>query len=90
AKLRSLTEDAGRSFDDLALHYKMFLDIDNPKHNTDGVREPGTGTRAEIIDDLKRLFDLGFDNIIVRYRGDSAQELTRQIDNFVDEIVPKV
>mgnify|MGYP001826384278 FL=1 len=90
AKLRALTEDAGRAFDDLALHYKMFLDIDNPKHNTDGVREPGTGTKAEIIDDLKRLFDIGFDNIIVRYRGDSAHELTRQIDNFVDEIVPRI
>ena len=90
AKLRTLTEDAGRAFDDLALHYKMFLDIGNPKHNTDGVREPGTGTKAEIIDDLKRLFDLGFDNIIVRYRGDSAHELTRQIDNFVDEIVPRI
>ena len=90
AKLRAFTEDAGRAFDDLALHYKMFLDIDNPKHNTDGVREPGTGTKAEIIDDLKRLFDLGFDNIIVRYRGDSAHELTRQIDNFVDEIVPRI
>ena len=90
AKLRALMAEAGRSFDDLSLHYKMFLDIDKPKHNTDGVREPGTGTKAEIIDDLKRLFDLGFHNIIVRYRGDSADELTRQIDNFVSEIVPKV
>lgn len=90
ARLRTYTEQAGRSFDDLSLHYKMFLDIDNPKANTDGIREPGTGSRAEIIDDLKRLFDLGFDNVIVRYRGDSPGELTRQIDNFVEEIVPRI
>ena len=90
AKLRMLMQEADRPFEDLTLHYKMFLDIDNPKHNTDGVREPGTGSEKEIIDDLKRLFDLGFHNIIVRYRGDSASELTRQIDHFVSAIVPKV
>ena len=90
AKLRQLMHDAGRSFDDLTLHYKMFLDIGNPKHNADGVREPGTGTRDQIIDDMKTLFGLGFGNIIVRYRGDSATELTRQIDNFVTDIAPHV
>lgn len=90
AKLQSLMRDADRPFSDLALHYKMFLDIGQPKHNTDGVREPGTGTKAQIIDDLKRLFDLGFHNIIVRYRGEDANELTRQINNFVDEIIPMV
>ncbi len=90
AKLRHLMQEADRPFEDLTLHYKMFLDIDNPKHNTDGVREPGTGCEREIIDDLKRLFDLGFQNVIVRYRGDSASELTRQIEHFVSAIAPKV
>ncbi|MFT5510422.1 MAG: putative F420-dependent oxidoreductase [Hyphomicrobiaceae bacterium] len=90
AKLRELMTAAGRSFDALSLHYKMFLAIDNPKHNTDGVREPGTGSKAEIIDDLKRLRELGFTNIIVRYRGSDAQQLTRQINEFVSDIVPKV
>jgi probable F420-dependent oxidoreductase len=90
AKLKGYMADAGRPFDDLSLHFKMFLDIDNPKHNTDGVREPGTGSKAEIIEDLKLLFDLGFQNIIVRYRGSDAEELGRQISRFVDEIVPRV
>jgi probable F420-dependent oxidoreductase len=89
-KLRELMSEAGRSFDELSLHYKMFLDIDGAKNNTDGVREPGTGSRQEIIDDLKQLFDLGFQKVIVRYRGNDADELTRQIDNFVSDIVPKV
>ncbi|MFY0614320.1 MAG: TIGR03619 family F420-dependent LLM class oxidoreductase [Hyphomicrobiaceae bacterium] len=90
AKLQSLMRDADRPFSALSLHYKMFLDIGQAKHNTDGVREPGTGTKAQIIDDLKRLFDLGFHNIIVRYRGDDANELTHQINHFIDEIIPMV
>ena len=54
------------------------------------MREPGTGSVAEIIDDVKRLFDLGFTKIIVRNRGSTTAELTTQIDRFVAEIVPKV
>ena len=90
AKLHTLMNEVGRSYDDLSLHYKMFLDIGNPKRNADGVREPGTGSTDDIVDDLKRLFDLGFENIIVRYRGSSADELTRQIGNFITDIVPRV
>jgi len=33
---------------------------------------------------------LGFNKIIVRYRGSSATEQMRQIDRFVGEIVPGV
>ena len=32
---------------------------------------------------------LGFQKIIVRYRGNSAADQMRQIDRFVGEIVPK-
>ena len=49
----------------------------------------GTGSVAETIDDVKRLFDLGFTTMIVRNRGTTAAELTTQIDRFVAEIVPK-
>jgi hypothetical protein len=54
------------------------------------VREPGTGSLAEITDDVKRLFELGFTKIIVRYRGHNAADQMSQIDRFVGEIVPKV
>ena len=50
-----------------------------------GVSLVGT---AEIIDDLKRIGDLGFKRIIVRYRG--SGDLKSQIDRFVTDIAPKV
>ena len=40
--------------------------------------------------DLRRLTDLGFTRFIVRYRGSSPEEMRRQIDRFVTEIVPKL
>jgi hypothetical protein len=67
----------------------MFLSIDDAKAGPFGVREPGTGSLAEITDDIKRLREFGFDKIIVRYRGSSAADQMNQIDRFVGEIVPK-
>ena len=50
---------------------------------------PAPARSPRSADDIKRLFDLGFHKIIVRYRGSNAADLTRQIDRFVTEIVPK-
>jgi probable F420-dependent oxidoreductase len=88
--LERLMAENGRRMQDLALTYKMFLSIDRAKRSRFDAREPGSGTAAEIIDDLKRLFALGFTRIIVRYRGRDADEQKRQLDRFVSEIVPKV
>lgn len=90
ATLKRLTAENGRRFEDLQLTYKMFLGIGQPKRSRFDSREPGTGTVQEIIDDLKRIFALGFTRIIVRYRGQGADEQKRQLDRLVDEIVPKV
>lgn len=68
----------------------MFLGLDAAKPNVCGEREPGTGSANEIIDDLKRLFELGFTRIIVRDRGSSAVHLEANIDRFVTEIMPRV
>jgi hypothetical protein len=68
----------------------MFLGIGQPKQSRFNAREPGTGSVAEIIDDLKRILALGFTRVIVRYRGQGADEQKRQLDRFVTEIVPKV
>ncbi|HEX4894299.1 MAG TPA: TIGR03619 family F420-dependent LLM class oxidoreductase, partial [Hyphomicrobiaceae bacterium] len=88
-KLRQFTTEAGRRFEDLALTYKIFLNIGEPKRSRFDAREPGTGSVEEIIGDLRRMFELGFTRVIVRYRGSSADEMRRQIDRFVTEIVPK-
>ena len=90
AALRRFTEAEGRRFEDLSLAYKIFLNIGAPKRSRFDAREPGTGTVEEITDDLRKLLGLGFTRIIVRYRGSSADELRRQIDRFVTEIVPRV
>jgi probable F420-dependent oxidoreductase len=89
AVLGRLAGEAGRPMQDIALAYKLFLDIGEAKRGPFDAREPGTGSVPEITDDIKRLFDLGFERIIVRYRGASPAELTRQIDRFAGEIVPK-
>jgi probable F420-dependent oxidoreductase len=89
ATLKRLAQDAGRRYEDLSLAYKLFLNIGDAKRSAFDAREPGTGSVAEISDDIKRLFELGFSKIIVRYRGSNAADLTRQIDRFVTEIVPK-
>jgi probable F420-dependent oxidoreductase len=88
--LRRIAADAGRPMQELSLVYKLFLNIGEPKRNPDGVREPGTGSMAEITDDVKRLFDLGFTTVIVRNRGTTSAELSSQIDRFVTDIVPRV
>ena len=90
AMLKRLAGDAGRKFDDLTLAYKLFLDIGEAKRSAFDAREPGTGSVAEIRDDIKRLFDLGFRKIIVRHRGSNAADLKSQIDRFATEIVAAI
>lgn len=90
AVLEQLATEAGRPLQDLSLVYKMFLSIGEAQRGPFDTREPGTGSIAEITDDLKQLFALGFQRIIVRHRGSSAADQASQIDRFVGEVVPKV
>jgi probable F420-dependent oxidoreductase len=90
AALKRFTLEAGRSFDDLALYYKIFLNVGEAKRSRFDGREPGTGSLQDIIDDLRKIFDLGFQKIIVRIRGNSEDELTRQVDRFATDIVQMV
>jgi probable F420-dependent oxidoreductase len=88
--LAQLATEAGRQLRDFSLVYKIFLNIGEAQRGPFDTREPGTGSLAEITDDLKRLFELGFSKIIVRYRGSNAADQMRQLDRFTAEIVPKV
>jgi probable F420-dependent oxidoreductase len=90
ATLERLAKEAGRRLEDLLLAYKMFLNIGEAKRGAFDGREPGTGSVVEIADDLKRLFELGFQKIIVRYRGSDAADLHTQINRFATEIVLKM
>src|SRR5262245_39891460 len=88
--LQKLCEAQGRRFADISLGHKLFINIGEARHSADGSREAGTGSEAHIVDDLRRLVDLGYSNIIVRYRGNDAEEQRKQLHTLIAHIIPKV
>ena len=90
ADLRTACDMAGRTYDDLSLHHKLFINIGQAMVGKDGGRVPGTGSLEQIINDFRRVRDLGYDGFIVRYIGEDASEQQDQIARFATEIVPKI
>jgi probable F420-dependent oxidoreductase len=90
AALKRICDEQGRRFDELEMVYKIFINPGEPKEGPFGGREVGSGSEAQIIDDLKGILDAGFQSIVVRYRGDSAAAQTEQMDRFVSDIVPRL
>src|SRR5499426_4342987 len=88
--LQKLCEAQGRRFADLSLSHKLFINIGFVFKAEDGIRDTGTGSQADIVDDLRRLVDLGYSRIIVRYRGSDADEQRKQLRIFIDHIITKV
>jgi probable F420-dependent oxidoreductase len=88
--LQKLCEAEGRRFADLSLSHKLFINIGEARQDADGDREAGTGSQAEIVDDLRRLVGLGYRQVIVRYRGNDADEQRRQLHSFIGDIIPRV
>jgi probable F420-dependent oxidoreductase len=90
ATLRKLCEAQGRRFADLSLSHKLFLNIGEAGRGVDGGRDPGTGSEAEVVDDLRRLMDLGYSRVIVRYRGSDAEAQRQQLHRLLSDVVPKI
>ena len=88
--LKKLCVNSGRRFEDLDLVYKIFINPGEPKKGPFGEREIGSGSETQIIDDLKSILESGFNNVVVRYRGDNAKEQRTQMERFAEEIVPKL
>jgi hypothetical protein len=88
AALRSISEAEGRNFSDIQLVYKLFLSPGEAKQGPFGGRDMGSGSEADIIDDLKSVIDAGFEKIIIRYRGADAEEQTRNLARFAEIIAP--
>jgi probable F420-dependent oxidoreductase len=88
--LHTLCEAHGRRFADLRLCHKLFINIGEARKGADGSRDAGTGSVADIVDDLRRLVDLGYRSCIVRYRGSDAAEQRQQLSRFISDIIPKV
>jgi probable F420-dependent oxidoreductase len=90
ATLQRLCGEAGRRYEDLELAYKLFVAPGDPREGKFGGREPGSGSQAQIVDDLKAVLDAGFATVILRYRGDSAAEQTEQMERFAADVLPKL
>jgi probable F420-dependent oxidoreductase len=88
--LQKLCEAQGRRFADLSLGHKLFINIGEARQGADGSRDIGTGSEADIVDDLRRLVDLGYSRMIVRYRGSDAEEQRKQLHVFISNILPRV
>ena len=88
--LEKLCQAHGRRLADLSLSHKLFINIGAARIGADGSRDAGTGSQAEIVDDLRRLVDLGYRRIIVRYRGSDAETQRQQLRSFIEHIMPQV
>jgi probable F420-dependent oxidoreductase len=88
--LEKLCQAQGRHLSALRLCHKLFISIGETRKDAAGNREAGTGTPADLIDDLRRLVDLGYNSVIVRYRGNEAQEQRTQLHRFIADVMPKV
>lgn len=89
-KLKTVASDQGRNFEDLELVYKIFLNPGEPKQSIYGGRDMGSGSNAQIEDDLKTIMDAGFQKIVIRYRGDSADSQMEQMERFANDIAPRL
>lgn len=88
--LREVCETQGRRFEDISLCHKFFINIGQAEQRGDGSRVPGTGSPADIRDDIRRFADVGYDRFIVRYRGGKAEMQRVQLTQFMAEIMAKV
>lgn len=88
--LRKLCEAHRRRLADLSLVHKLFINIGETRKGADGSRDTGTGPQADIVDDLRRLVDLGYSGVVVRYRGSDAEQQRKQLRAFITDILPKV
>jgi hypothetical protein len=90
ARLGALCEEQGRKLGDLWLCHKLFLSLGQEKPSRHGGREPGTGSADAVVDDIRRIRDLGYRTMIFRHHGLDAAEQLRQFDLFADKVLAKL
>lgn len=88
--LQRLCVAQGRKLADLTLYHKLFINIGEARQDAHGKRDAGTGSPADIVDDLRRIAEHGYGGVVVRYRGSDAEEQRQQLETFIADIMPKV
>jgi probable F420-dependent oxidoreductase len=90
-RLRALCAEQGKDFARLHLSHKLFIDIGHARMDATGNRELGTGSPADLREDLHRLADFGSHSVIIRYRNSGeAEAQQQQLRMFIDEVMAKV
>jgi len=91
ARLRQLTEAAGRSPDAVALTYRVKrYGNDLPDHAGDGERRLFSGSDTDIIGDIHALEDLGVTAIDFDFERPEEQVVLAEMRNFRERVLAKV
>ena len=91
ARLRRLTEEAGRNPESVALTYrvKRYGNV-VPDLASDGERRLFSGGDGDIADDLKRLRDLGVSAVDIDFERPEADASLAEMRRFRDEILSRL
>ena len=91
AKLRGLTEKAGRDPRAVALAYRVSSNPEaQPKGMVDGQRKLFTGNTADFAGDIRALQDAGVSSCDFGLFGASLEATLSNMRNFRDEVIAKV
>ncbi len=86
-QLRDLTEAAGRPRDDVEVVFSTSLAFDPPSV---GPRRTLTGNSEEIAGDIVMYQQVGVQNFILSFQGNSPTEIIENMERFVKEVRPQV
>ncbi|MDE2514763.1 MAG: LLM class F420-dependent oxidoreductase [Rhodospirillales bacterium] len=91
AKLRRLTEQAGRDPASVALAYRVSIPQgDGPRATVDGAPRLFTGGPADCVADLRALRDLGVAAVDFSLLADTAEASVARMRRFRDEVMAKL
>ena len=91
AKLRGMTEKAGRNPSDVGLTYRVSSNAEaQPRGTVDGERKLFTGGTADFVGDIRALSDVGVGAFDFGMFGPTLAATLDNMRRFRDEVVAKV
>lgn len=86
-ELRSLTDAAGRHFDEITISYKAPVYDETLPVSSSEARRPFTGDADAILGDIETLSTLGVSELIFDFRTESLNESLERMDQFASSIM---